>query len=444
VKSLVIKILAFVIFILNSGFAADTGRNGVVYKAKIEGMIDLGLAPYVRRVVNEAGAQNAAAIIFEINTFGGRVDAATQIKDAILNSKVLTIAFVNKRAISAGALITLSCEKIVMAPGSSIGATSVVDQTGKKMSEKAQSYMRAEMRATAEKRGRRKDIAEAMVDERVMIEGLVDSTQLLTLTAEEALKYGIADTVLENTESILAAFNLNGAQIKTVDSNWAEDFVRFLNNPVVSSLLIMIGLVGLFAEIKTPGWGLPGTAALIALTLFFGSGYILELASVIEILIFVAGVILLLIEIFVIPGFGIFGVLGIIMIMAGLFLGLISDFPMVEPDLLSTAIIQLASAFVLGIAVIAVLLKFLPKTGMWKNLILDKNISAQSGYTSYENFNELIGKEGKALTVLRPAGTALIDGKRLDVVTPGDFINKGTKIKVIEVEGSKIVVEKIK
>ncbi len=429
-------------FAVISVFGNAFAQNGFVYKAEIEGMIDLGLAPYVRRVISEAESNKAKAVIFEVNTFGGRVDAATQIKDAILNSEVLTIAFVNKRAISAGALISLSCEKIVMAPGSAIGATSVVDQAGKKMSEKAQSYMRAEMRATAEKRGRRKDLAEAMVDERVVVEGLVDSTQLLTLTAEEALKYGIADTVLTSIDEILKVYGLEGTEVKSLKSNWAEDFVRFLNHPIVSSLLIMIGLVGLFAEIKTPGWGLPGTAALIALALFFGSGYILELASVIEILMFVIGVILLLIEIFVIPGFGVFGILGIILMVSGLFLGLIADLPMVDFDMISVAIIQLAGAFVAGIAFITVLLKFLPKTSMWKNLILEKNIQAQSGYTSYENYESLIGKEGKALTVLRPSGTALINGKRLDVVTTGEFLTKGTKIKVVEVEGSKIVVEK--
>src|SRR3989339_1941716 len=161
-----------------------------VFHAKIEGEIDLGLAPFVRRVISDAESQNAQAIVFEINTFGGRVDAATQIKDAILESKVLTIAFIDKRAISAGALIALSCEKIVMVPGASIGASTVVDQEGKKQAEKYQSYMRSEMRATAEKNGRRTDIAQAMVDETVVVPDLQDdSTKLVTLTTEEAVKY---------------------------------------------------------------------------------------------------------------------------------------------------------------------------------------------------------------------------------------------------------------
>ena len=169
-------------------------------------MIDLGLAPYIQRVVDEAEQNDASAVVFKINTFGGRVDAATQIKDAIIDCPIKTIAFIDKRAISAGALISLSCDVIVMVPGASIGATTVVDQTGGKQSEKAQSYMRAEMRATAERMGRRTDIAEGMVDETVVVEGLVDSTKLITLTSEEALSYGIADSVITDFSSLLEAY----------------------------------------------------------------------------------------------------------------------------------------------------------------------------------------------------------------------------------------------
>lgn len=414
-----------------------------VYVVDIEGMIDLGLAPYVKRVVSEAEKNSAEAIIFKVNTFGGRVDAATQIKDAIINSQVKTIAFIDKRAISAGALISLSCDKIVMVPGASIGATTVVDESGSKQSEKAQSYMRAEMRSTAERTGRRTDIAEGMVDERVIIEGLVDSTKLITLTSKEAVHYGIADTIIGDLSKLLEAFNLSKAEVVNLDSNWAEDFIRFLNNPIITSILIMVALVGMFTEIKTPGWGLPGTAAVIALALFFGSSYILELASAIEIIMFVVGLVLLIIEIFVLPGFGIFGVMGIILMIASLFLGLIADFPLVDWNMLSFAIIQLASAFVLGAIVIYILLKFLPKTQIWNKLVLQTNIDAKSGYVSSIQAKELIGKKGKALTDLRPSGTVLIDNKRIDVVTAGEYIERGNKIIVISEEGSKVVVEKI-
>lgn len=412
-----------------------------IYYGNIEGDIDLGLAPYVKRVINEAEKNSASAVIFRINTFGGRVDAATQIKDAILNSKIRTIAFIDKRAISAGALIALSCEKIVMVPGASMGATTVVDQSGQKQSEKYQSYMRSEMRATAEKNGRRTDIAQGMVDEKIVVPDLQDdSTKLITLTSEEAYKFKMADTVVTSIDELKNAFGFKNAEIISVTSNWAEDFVRFLTNPIVSSLLIMIGLIGLYTEIKTPGWGLPGTLGLICLALFFGSGYILQLASIIEIIIFVLGLILLLIEIFVIPGFGIFGIIGIALMIAGLFLGLISDFPIVDMNLISLAIIQLAFTFFATAIVIALLIKFLPKTNMFNKLILQEKVKEKSGYAIKEKFIDLIGKEGIALTDLRPSGTALIDGKRIDVVTEGDYITHNTSIIVKSVEGSKIVV----
>lgn len=416
-----------------------------VYYANIEGDIDLGLAPYIKRVVKEAEVNFASAIIFRINTFGGRVDAATQIKDAILNSKIKTIAFIDKRAISAGALIALSCEKIVMVPGASMGASTVVDQTGQKQSEKYQSYMRSEMRATAEKNGRRTDIAQAMVDETIVIPDIKDdSTKLVTLTSEEALKYKMADTILTNVDQVKEFFGLQNAELVTLDSNWAEDFVRFVNNPIISSLLIMLGLIGLYTEIKTPGWGIAGTVGVISLAIFFGAGYILELASIIEILMFVIGVILLIIEIFVIPGFGIFGILGIILMVSSLFLGLISDFEMIDWSLISVAIIQLGLTFLFTFIVIFLLLKFLPRTDMWGKLILQEQVAAKSGYAAKPDFQHLIGVEGVAFTDLRPSGTALINGNRIDVVTEGDFIKNGSRIVVKSVEGSKVVVEIIK
>ncbi len=418
-------------------------QNNKVYLGKIEGDIDLGLAPYVKRVVSEAEKNNASLIIFKINTFGGRVDGATQIKDAIINSKVETIAFIDKRAISAGSLIALSCNKIVMVPGASIGATTVVDQTGKKQAEKAQSYMRSEMRSTAERTGRRTDIAEGMVDERVEIEGLVDSTQLITLTSKEAMEYGIADTILVSLSDVLEfTGNANGSIIE-LDVNWGESFIRFINNPIITSILLMVIMVGMFMEIKTPGWGVPGTASLIALALFFGAGYILELASILDILLFIVGVALLVVEIFVIPGFGVFGIAGIILMITGLFMGLVSDFPLVETDLLSLAIIQLAGSFVLSGIVMYFLAKTLPKTTIWNRLILSKGIKAKSGYTSNKEFNHLVGLSGEALTDLRPSGTGIFEGKRFDVVTQGDYIVKDSIIEVIETEGSKIVVKKL-
>ena len=430
------KIVLILVFFASLSFA-----QGKVYVANIDREIDLGMAPYVKRAVAEAESAKADAIIFKINTFGGRIDAATQIKDAILDSKVKTIAFIDKRAISAGSLISLSCSKIIMVPGSSIGATTVVDESGKKQSEKYQSFMRSEMRSTAERYNRRGDIAEGMVDERVVIKGLVDSTQLITLTSKEALHYGIADTILPNFSSLLTYLSLQNDEVVEVQSSWAESLLRFLTNPIITSLLLMVIMVGMFMEIKTPGWGLPGTASVIALVLFFGSGYILDLASSLDIVVFVVGVILLILEIFVIPGFGIVGALGIVLIISGLFLGLISDFNLFNPEMLSTAVIELAAALLGSLLIMYILSKILPKTHMWNKLILKTNIDAKSGYAAKKEASNLVGKTGSVLTDLRPAGTIKLGKKRFDAVTAGEYIDKGAIIVVVNEEGSKIVVE---
>jgi len=434
--------MKFLIIIL---YAITTfAQQKIVYVAHIDGEIDLGLAPYITRVISEAEQNNASAIVFKINTFGGRVDAATQIKDAILSSKVLTIAFINNRAISAGALIALSCNKIVMVPGSSIGAATVVDQSGQKVGEKYQSYMRSEMRSTAERNGRPTDIAEGMVDERVVVKGLVDSTKLITLTSEEAYKYKIADSVITDFSEMLAMFKLKNAEEVEVSSNWAEGVVRFLNNPIISSILIMIGFFGLMAEIKTPGWGVAGTTGLIALTLFFGSSYILQLASVVEILMFVIGLGLLLAEIFIIPGFGVAGISGIILIFASIFLSLLGSKPFIDMHDVSIAIIQLSGAMLFALLGIFLLAKYLPKSTAFNKLVLAESEKADKGFVSYPSEKDLIGKTGVAFTTLRPGGTAEIDGKRVDVVADSEYINQGTKIKVLRVEGIKVVVTPVR
>lgn len=436
-KSLLIFIFIFIITVVIS---AQTNK---VFLITIDEEIDIGLVPYVTRVIHEAEISNASAIIVKINTFGGRVDAATQIKDALLQSKIKTIAFINNRAISAGSLIALSCNKIIMAPGGSIGAATVVDQMGEKQSEKYQSYMRSEMRSTAEKNGRRTDIAQGMVDERIIIPGLVDSTQLVTLTTEEALKYGIADVESSEIVDGLKNLGLENVELVSKETNWAENVVKFLNNSLVSSILIMIGIFGLIAEVKTPGWGVPGTAGVIALILFFGSSYILQLASTIDIILFLIGIILLAAEIFVIPGFGVAGIGGILLIIISLFLSLTPSGPFFNFETISLAVVQLAGALSAAFILILVLAKFLPKSRSFSKLILDQSEKSEEGFVSYPSEKNLIGAEGVALTTLRPAGTAEINGKRIDVITDSEYVQRGSKIVVERVEGIKVVVKKI-
>ena len=416
-----------------------------VFLAEITGEIDPRMAPYISRVVSDAENNGAEAIIFRINTFGGRVDAATQIKDAIIESRLLTIAFINNRAISAGSLIALSCRKICMVPGSSIGAATVVDQSGQKQSEKYQSFMRSEMRSTAERNGRRTDVVQGMVDENILVPGINDNNKLITLTSEEAKKYGIADTLVYNLNDCLSAFGLRGAQVIKVSSNWAEDLVGFLNQPLISSILIMLGLVGIFAEIKSPGFGFPVIIGVISLLLFFGSSYILQLASIINIVLFIIGIMLLLLEIFVIPGFAITGVIGIILIIGSIFLSLIgNNLPYWDSGAVSKAVIQLSASLLFAFILIYILAKFLPKSSAFSRLVLSNEEKADQGFVSYPSEKELLGLEGIALTTLRPSGSAEFNGQKYDVVADWEYIPKGNKVKVIRVEGIKVVVKELK
>src|SRR5918992_57339 len=296
--------------VLAVGLFVTVGLNGplfaqttpVVYVAPIEGMIDLGLAPFVDRVLKEAAEAGAAAVILEINTFGGRVDGAVIIRDALLNARVRTVAFVNKRAISAGALISLAAEKIVMADGGTIGAATPVQlgQPGapaQPVEEKTVSYVRKEFRATAETRKRPPLIAEAMVDPDVEIPGLIQKGKLLTLTTEEALKHKVADFRAETIESLLEQLGLAGAEVRRASPNWAENLVRFLTHPVVSSLLITIGMLGIILELRTPGFGLPGGLGVTSLALFFWGHWLVQLVGWEEILLVGSGLLLLALEV---------------------------------------------------------------------------------------------------------------------------------------------------
>jgi len=322
-------------------FSFDEPKS-LIYIVPINDVIDLGLPSLVTRAVSEAEEKNSSLIIFDIDTFGGRVDAATQIKDAISSSKIPTIAFINRRAISAGSLISLSCNKIYMTEGATIGATSVVDMSGNKQSEKSQSYMREEMAATAERVGKNPNIARGMVDEELSFEFLVidgDTLQvndiegrkegkLITLTTELALKYGIADGVSETIEEILYLESIENYEIVTIKENWSENLVRLLTNPTISSLLMTFGTIGIIAELYSAGWGIGGTIGAICLALALGAGYISKLATSSDLLIVASGLLLLLIEAFFIAGFGVIGLLGVAVLFYGFYLLLIPDMPL--------------------------------------------------------------------------------------------------------------------
>ena len=437
-------IWAIAIFSANSFVAAQ--QKSVAYVAPIDGVIDLGLAPYVQRVLDEATAADAQAVIFEINTFGGRVDAAVVIRDALLNAKIKTVAFINKRAISAGALISLAAEKIVMADGGTIGAATPVQigQPGtpaQPVEEKTVSYVRTEFRATAETRKRPALIAEAMVDADVEIRGLIQKGKLLTLTTEQAIKHKVADIRGQTLEEVLDYLDLSGAQVRRMSPNWAEGLVRFLTNPTISSLLLTVGMLGIILEIRTPGFGIPGALGITSLALFFWGHWLVQLAGWEELLLVGFGLLLLVLEVFVIPGFGVAGTLGIAALIGGLSLSLFGAGASWEFILKAAGRVVFSLLLALGASLL--MLRFLPRLPFGRRLILETGLAAGEGYASAPERDKIWqAKEGKALTTLRPAGIAEIEGERVDVVSDGEFIESGAPIIVTLVDGNRIVVRR--
>ncbi|GJL68733.1 MAG: hypothetical protein NPIRA06_13680 [Nitrospirales bacterium] len=416
----------------------------IVFVAPIEGVIDLGLAPFVQRVIDEATAAGAKAVILEINTFGGRVDAAVLIRDALLESKIPTVAFINKRAISAGALISLATGKIVMAEGSTIGAATPVQiglpgTPAQPVAEKTVSYMRKEFRATAEQRNRPPLIAEAMVDADVEIPDLIEKSKLLTLTTKEALQVNIADFQANSLEAVLQSLSLADAEISYASETWAESLVRFLTHPVVSSLLMTVGILGIMLEMRVPGFGVPGALGLMCLALFFWGHGLVQLAGLEEFLLVGLGLILVGLEIFIIPGFGIAGILGILALMGGLGLSLIGTGA--SWDSMLSALGQVALSILVAIIATLILVRYFPRLPFGKRLILETNLQAQEGYeSSPAEDHRWLGKQGLAISDLHPSGIARFDGERVDVVSDGTFIDAGQQLEVVRIDGNRVVV----
>ena len=428
----------------------------VVYRVPIEGTIDLGLPPFIKRMIDKAESENARAIIFDINTFGGRVDAATQIKDAILGSDITTIAFINRRAISAGALISLSCEKVYMTGGGLIGAATAVDMSGKKGSEKVISFMREEMASTAEKRGRNKEIARGMVDEELNfshlvingdsisvndIEGRKDG-KLISLTTEQAIKYGIADGTAETIESLMDTLSLGSFKLKGSSENWSESIVRFLTNPVVASLLTTFGFLGILFELQSPGWGIPGFVGLTCLILSLSVSYIAQLATMSDMIFILVGLSLILLEMLVIPGFGIVGIGGIGFMLYGLYLLLLPEVPVGE-EVLGQAM----DGFLIGLvgAIIGILLlgKLMIRSKFWEQLTAPSSQKKNQGFSNSQGWEDLQGELAVTDTDLHPSGWINIDNQRIFVLSEGGFIEKGKEVTILSVDGNRVIVREL-
>ncbi len=424
------------------GVPAAVHAQSVVYRVPVTGVVELGMAPFIERSIEEAAAQGMAAVILDMDTPGGRVDAAERIADAISDAGVPVYTLVNRRAFSAGALIALSSQRIYMRPGSVIGAATPIDGSGETAPEKIVSAMRSEMRALAEARGLDPLIAEAMVDPDIEIEGIDEAGKLLTLTTEEAVRVGYA-TEVEDLPALLALLGMEGAQVVTSEVNWAESVVRFFSNPIVAPFLLTLGFLGLIVEIKTAGFGLAGIAGLLSLSLFFGSHLVVGLAGWEDLIVFGVGLILVGVEAFVIPGFGLFGILGALGIFGGLYMSLMGTLP-TSADFTRAGLVMTTTVLLIVVSA-WVLIRSLPgssrlaKSGIFLLQRTDRAI----GYESAEPRRDLVGVLGKAITDLRPSGTGLFGDERIDVVSESEWITEGTPIRIISAEGYRHIVRPV-
>lgn len=433
------------IFVIAVCLLSISSHAANVVRLPIEGMIDLGLVPYVKRGLAHAEQARAAVVVFDINTFGGRLDAAVALRDAIVASKVPTLAFINSRAISAGALISLACDVMVMRPGSTIGAATPV-QMGPSgdmsaADEKMISYFRAEMRATAERRKRPALFAEAMVDRDIQIPGVIEKGKLLTLTDADAIKHHFADATADSLPNLLKARGYSDYTIESVETNWAEGVVRFLSEPTVNSLIMSIGMVGLGLMVMAGAIVTGGSIAAAAFTVYFFNQYLVELAGFEEFLCFLAGLLLIAAEIFVIPGFGLAGALGGLLVAASLVFSLVGSGAPLEWQAIENATGHLGLSFLVAIAALLVLLRFLPRTPLGSRMILKKTLE-KSKDMAFQERQPLpsLGDQGHALTDLRPSGFAEFAGMRIDATSEGQYIQQGTAVVVLRHLASSVVV----
>lgn len=444
-----ILLLALFSFVL---LLTDAQKTKVYYYTINENIAKPALRK-TEKAVKEAGEQKADFLLLELNTFGGELESADKIRTLLLNAPMPTMVFINNNAASAGALISIACDSIYMASGSSLGAASVVNQNGEIMPDKYQSYMRSLMRATAEKNGRDPDIAQAMVDPDVTVPGISDSGKVLTFTTEEAIANDFCEGTAENRNAVLQAAHIDNYEIAEQKLSWIDKFINFLVNPAVSGILIMCIIGGLYFEFQAPGLGLPIVIAIIGALLFFAPHYLEGLAAHWEILVFLVGVILLMLEIFVIPGFGVAGISGIVLIFASLVLTMVFNIGFhfhFDPNIDAAA--QIGKSVM--IVVISVVAGFFLSLWLGKKLItadtrfgsmaLKTQLDKDKGYMAQDSsLQQYVGCRGFAHTFMRPAGKVEIDGQLFDATAEHGLIDKGENIVVTKFENAQLVVRKL-
>jgi membrane-bound serine protease (ClpP class) len=439
--------LFLAVFTISTGFLPAQQNRKKVFTFAIDEDIDPGMNRRVKLAMEQATALKADVILIEMDTYGGAVTDADEIRTRILESKIPVYVFINKDAASAGALISIACDSIYMAPGASIGAATVVNGTdGTAAPDKYQSYMRSMMRSTAEATGRNPQIAEAMVDEKLVVPGISDSSSVITFSVAEAIQNGFCEGEYASAKEILEAQGLQSAEIIAYEEKTVDTIISFFLSPAVSGILILLIIGGIYFELQTPGIGFPLALAVSAALLYFIPYYLNGLAENWEILAFVIGIILLAVEFFVIPGFGVFGVAGIVMTLGGLVLGMLPnqafDFELVPASQLFGALLTVILAALAAVGMVFWLTPKVNEWGAFKHLTLASTQDRAQGFTSSTYSEDMLGKIGKVHSRLRPSGKVEIDGEIYDAYSRGEFLEQGESIEVISTEGTSLRVKK--
>ena len=440
----------FKVFILSIlpifNIIAENNENKKILVGKIDNNIDPRTNRYSKLLLEEASNKDYDIVVLEIDTYGGAVNDADDIRTRILDFEIPIYVWINKDAASAGALISIACDSIYMSSGASIGAATVVTGDGTQAPDKYQSYMRSIMRSTAEAKGRDPKIAEAMVDEDIKVDSISTEGKVITFSTKEAIKYGFCDAELNSVNEIMDRQGIDNYEITTFELDSTEGIISFFLNPIVSSVLILLILGGLYFELQTPGIGFPIIASITALILYLVPYYLNGVAENWEIIMFFVGIVFIVLEVFVIPGFGIFGIAGLFTSIGSLILIMLNndlfDFTFVlSKDLVSSSLSVLISVLSFLLIILFGGIK-LTDTKAFKNIALDETQEISKGYISNKFSEDIVGKKGTSFTVLRPSGKVKINNQIFDASTEGDFIEKNKTIIVVSGEGSSLKVKK--
>lgn len=435
----------------NSGKEPLTKDNKelLIYQFNIMEEIAPPVWRMTKKAFEEARTMKADVVLIHLNTYGGMLESADSIRTAILQSPVPVWVFIDNNAASAGALISIACDSIYMRKGANIGAATVVDQEGKVVPDKYQSYMRSMMRSTAEATGRDPDIAQAMVDPKIVVPGISDSTQVVTFTSSEAVKYGFCEAEVTNIPEILKVNNAENAKIVKQKLTATDKIIGFLTKPFISGILIMLIIGGLYFELQSPGIGFALLVSVTAALLYFAPLYLEGLAANWEIIVFIVGIGLIALELFAIPGFGVAGISGIALAVIGLTLSLIGNIGFEFQGLHVTSVLE-SLAIVVIAAFLSILLSFYTTSRLFgtKTIFGEFALSStqQSGMgfiAADMKFSELVGMTGIAYTMLRPAGKVEINNDVYDAVAQTGYIEKGDNIQVIKYENAQLIVRKL-